>query len=83
MLIESTLLDSSSCATTITSAFAAFSDKLINTLRCSLKTLAARLKASSGVIVPLVNISRVSLSKSVSWPTRVFCTAIFTRSTGV
>jgi len=36
-----------------------------NPFKCSLKTLAARLKASSGSIVPLVKISSVSLSNLV------------------
>ena len=35
---------------------------------------AARLSASSGPIVPSVSISIVSLSKLVTWPTRVLST---------
>ena len=35
---------------------------------------AARLSASSGPIVPSVSISMVSLSKLVTWPTRVLST---------
>ena len=66
ILIERTLVDSSTCCSTIISALAAFSERLMKPLRCSLRTLAARLNASSGAIVPLVNISSVSLSKSVS-----------------
>ena len=66
MLIERAFVDSSTGCSAIISALAAFSERLMNPLRCSLRTLAARLKASSGAIVPLVNISSVSLSKSVS-----------------
>ena len=39
--------------------------------------------AASGVIVPSVSISRMSFSRSTSWPTRVFSTVKLTLRTGV
>ena len=48
-----------------------------------LSMTAASLRASSGVILPSVQISRVSLSKSVIWPTRVASTEYLTSSMGL
>ena len=45
-----------------------------NGRNCSMRIEAARLSASSGPIVPSVSISIVSLSKFVTWPTRVLST---------
>ena len=67
----------------MTSADLALSDKSMNGFECSLKTLAARLTASSVVSVPFVYTSNVSLSKSVICPTRVFVTCKLALSTGV
>ena len=46
----------------------------VNRLNWLTRISAARLSASSGVTVPSVSISIVSLSKLVIWPTRVFST---------
>ena len=69
---------------TITSAFLASSLKLTKIDKCSVKILAAKLIASRGLIEPLVQTSKVNLSKSLRRPTRVLSTlVIYTTNWGI
>ena len=56
---------------TIISALLPLSERSTKRLRWSVRTLAASETASCALITPLVHTSRVSLSKSMLWPTRV------------
>ncbi|CVY86419.1 Uncharacterised protein [Streptococcus pneumoniae] len=57
-------------ASFITSVDLAISVRFVNKSRCSVKIRAESPKASSGIIVPFVKISRVNLSKPSLLPTR-------------
>ena len=68
---------------------AASSPVIVGRRSMSAKRLNSRTRISAaceseawGVVVPSVSISRLSLSKLVIWPTRVFSTEKFTRRTG-
>ncbi len=73
----------SSSFSTMISTSDTWSVRLMNCERYSLMIFAASDTASSAPMLPFVETSSVSLSKSVIWPTRVFSTEKLTFVTGV